>query len=899
LITTPYFDFKGNLLQSGHQFAKEYRENINWEDEVALEETTYKQYISYDAKNRAKQTILPDGTITQYEYNARGLEKCITSRLHDEDPDTAAVPQADCNEKKTVTVNNIEYDARGQRKLIDHGNGVHTSYSYHPLTFLMTNLRTRRGSGPLLQDLSYIHDPVGNVTHIRDDAQQTIFFRNRRVEPSSDYTYDAVYRLVEAAGREHLGQTDGRSGPTPIAPSASDSFNVRLDLPSDGNAMGTYIETYFYDKVGNMQTVKHRSCDPRHPGWTRKYVYNERSQLEPSKFSNRLSATSIGSITESYRYDGLSGLLGNMTAMAHLSSMKWDYRNQLRSTSRQTVKSGGAPETTWYVYNAAGQRVRKVTERQGTAEQTSPILSKERVYLGDFELYRKYGGDGSRLTLERETVHITDTRQSRIALAETRTQGSEPGGVPSRLIRYQLGNHLDSAVLELDDQAQIISYEEYFPFGSTSFQGVRSQLETPKRYRFTGKERDEENGLYYYGARYYAPWLARWTSCDPEGLADGSNLYVYARDSPTVLVDPDGRESTSQWKQMDYGTGESSKYYHLEGTDIYRRDTPRFSEAWHEGGGDQAVEFADDKITATVVTPEKILADSQKLDRSSFYLKYRTIFTPEQMKQVLQYVPYAPILKLPPGSNWIYMGEGGRVGTEDELAEAELAEKLENIHPPSEIGALYGIAATVLGADAKNVAHMIQVGDQLNNIVSPILSMTIMASAAKNKTEGGSLDVTKPGFSTDTTTSPTPDVVQPPTNARSPLVDWHYDPAMTPQEAVQDLADMVHAKLTGNRALISDYLSDSEIQFAARGPWAERMVFGKALERAMGEAAAPSGLLVQTGDALMNQKGSPDLMGLPGTPFQGLEFQVTTVNQYRRGVHESKDGTLFILHNGL
>ena len=98
--------------------------------------------------------------------------------------------------------------------------------------------------------------------------------------------------------------------------------------------------------------------------------------------------------------------------------------------------------------------------------------------------------------------------KQRIALVETRTldtAGNDPA--PRQLIRYQFGNHLGSASLELDDQAQIISYEEYTPYGSSTYQAVRSQTETPKRYRYTGKERDEESGLYYHGARYYAPWL--------------------------------------------------------------------------------------------------------------------------------------------------------------------------------------------------------------------------------------------------------------------------------------------------------------------------------------------------------------------------------------------------------
>ena len=142
--------------------------------------------------------------------------------------------------------------------------------------------------------------------------------------------------------------------------------------------------------------------------------------------------------------------------------------------------------------------------------------------------------------LERETLHVMDDKQ-RIALAETRTLDTgDSDPAPQQLIRYQFGNHLGSTSLELDDQAHIISYEEYIPYGSTSYQAVRLRTQTPKRYRYSGKERDEESGLYYYGARYYAPWLGRWISCDPAGLVDGANLYWFVRNSPVVLSDPSG-----------------------------------------------------------------------------------------------------------------------------------------------------------------------------------------------------------------------------------------------------------------------------------------------------------------------------------------------------------------------
>ena len=144
------------------------------------------------------------------------------------------------------------------------------------------------------------------------------------------------------------------------------------------------------------------------------------------------------------------------------------------------------------------------------------------------------------MTLERETLNVFDDKH-RLALVETRTAGTDRG--PGELIRYQLANHLDSSVLELDQDAQVISYEEYYPYGGTSYQAVRAGTEAPKRYRYTGKERDEQTGLYYYGARYYAPWLARWTAADPAGLKDGPNVYTYCRDNPVRLMDQDGQQS--------------------------------------------------------------------------------------------------------------------------------------------------------------------------------------------------------------------------------------------------------------------------------------------------------------------------------------------------------------------
>ena len=110
------------------------------------------------------------------------------------------------------------------------------------------------------------------------------------------------------------------------------------------------------------------------------------------------------------------------------------------------------------------------------------------------------------------------------------------------LKRYQYGNNLGSVGLELDDTAAIISYEEYYPFGGTAYYAHNSAIDVPKkRYKYCSKEQDEETGLYYYGARYYAPWLCRFTGVDPKALEYiHQSSYVFAANSPIRYIDVNG-----------------------------------------------------------------------------------------------------------------------------------------------------------------------------------------------------------------------------------------------------------------------------------------------------------------------------------------------------------------------
>jgi uncharacterized protein RhaS with RHS repeats len=280
--------------------------------------------------------------------------------------------------------------------------------------------------------------------------------------------YDALYRLIEATGREHAG------GIADVQRDQNDVPLMNLPHTNDTSALRNYTEQYEYDAVGNILRMSHQAGVGT---WTRHY------QLAAT--SNRLLGTSLpgdqaGQFSATYEYDAH----GSMTSMPHLPSMGWDHNDQMR----QVGLGGGG--TAYYTYDAAGQRVRKVWEHSGLVE--------ERIYLGGWEVYRKRDSLGN-LLLERETLHGMDGAR-RVLLVETKTVDVDAVGVftPVPRTRFQLDNHLGSASLEVDESGLVIGYEEYHPYGTTAYASGRSGVEVSgKRYRYTGKERDEETGLYY------------------------------------------------------------------------------------------------------------------------------------------------------------------------------------------------------------------------------------------------------------------------------------------------------------------------------------------------------------------------------------------------------------------
>ncbi|PRQ02184.1 tRNA3(Ser)-specific nuclease WapA precursor [Enhygromyxa salina] len=533
VATTVEFDFKGEPLEEQRQLVADETTEPDWSALLGhstiaamasaatslLSSETFSASSERDALSRVLRAISPDSSEVAYTYDeGGGLQKVEVQHRG------SATAEA--------VVGDITYNARGQREAVVYGPTssptTTTSYDYDPQTYRLAELSTVRNSdSKTLQGLHYHYDPVGNVTDIRDDAQQTVYFQNSVVEAANSYTYDATYRLIEATGREH--STQGTTQRTDVQISVGPQ-----PMTSDPSAMRRYTQKYIYDEVGNILKMQH--LPGAGTGWTRRYVYAENG--------NRLDKTSApgdpanGPYTHSYTYDAH----GNMTAMPHLSSMVWNHGDELQEVTVGT-------ETVYFQY-AGGMRSRKYVEKSGTT-------TEERIYLGPFEIYRKRVNDT--LALERETLHISDG-SGRICIIETKTVDGEAVGSPTGIWRYQLSNHLGSAATEVDGSGAVISYEEYHPYGTSAYRAVDASIDvSAKRYRYTGMERDEETGLAYHSARYYAPWLGRWTAADSIGTSGGINLYEYTSSSPITSSDvtglspnPDGSDYTSTGGRVPY-----------------------------------------------------------------------------------------------------------------------------------------------------------------------------------------------------------------------------------------------------------------------------------------------------------------------------------------------------------
>ncbi|EKG38614.1 RHS repeat domain-containing protein [Pseudomonas syringae] len=401
-----------------------------------------------------------------------------------------------------VLVHSIDYDAQGYVTSETAGNGVVTKALHDVANGRLIELKGTRADGQLLQHLLYDYDPAGNVLRIDDRAQPTRCCAGQRIEPVSTYQYDTLYQLIQATGREAKKLNQG-----PVFPS--------FQTPLDATQLANYTQTYRYDASGDLLQLTHTGTQ------------SHSRTLVTSQTSNRSLPVINDRPPDEVAIAAAFDANGNLSELQAGQAMSWDWRNQLQQV-RPVVREAGDDDKERYVYDASGQRLRKIHKTKAKAV----VHNAEVRYLPGLEVHSN--------SATAETLHVIVTQAARNEVRVLHWQAGQPEGLENDQVRYSFADHLGSGALELDKNAHIISQESYYPFGGTSWWAGRSTVEASyKTIRYSGKERDA-TGLYYYGLRYYAQWLQRWINPDPAGAVDGMNLYRFVRNSPLRFADQQG-----------------------------------------------------------------------------------------------------------------------------------------------------------------------------------------------------------------------------------------------------------------------------------------------------------------------------------------------------------------------
>jgi insecticidal toxin complex protein TccC len=400
---------------------------------------------------------------------------------------------------------NAQYNAAGQVIEQQAGNGVTSRWQYAAADGRLHRHSAQLGQQSPLQDFEYTYDRVGNIIGILDHTFTAVYFANQRVDGNRQFSYDSLYRLLSASGYDDAVPMDNPGRPQ----------------PTDPNDRRNYLQTYTYDHGNNLVELRHVRDGANH---------TRRMRIDPN--SNR--GVRWNDNDPEPDFDTLFDRHGNQQMLQPGQPVQWNTRDQLEKIT--LVARDNLPDDEEFYEYSQGARVYK----RHTLDSGKHFHAVR--YLPGLEIRSKDNG---------EELHVITLATGVGSVRCLHWLTSPPSGVEQTQMRYTLEDHLGSSTMELDQQGRMISHEGYYPFGATAWMAARSLIEVAYKFiRYSGKEMDV-SGLYYYGARYYAPWQQRWISADPGGDVDGLNLYAFVGNNPMNYFDDTGlNRSPNQLKRL-------------------------------------------------------------------------------------------------------------------------------------------------------------------------------------------------------------------------------------------------------------------------------------------------------------------------------------------------------------
>ncbi|MGI5064192.1 RHS repeat-associated core domain-containing protein [Treponema denticola] len=226
-------------------------------------------------------------------------------------------------------------------------------------------------------------------------------------------------------------------------------------------------------------------------------------------------------------------------------------KNNLLEVFPLTVGSGKtmAFENRWSRYKEIGKKVPQAY-RVYVEDTFLPCDA------GDARIFSKEHEHGLRVS-----KHIF-VGNSRLVTAMTHADNNGDTTEQTEKRYYYQADHLQSAQFITNARGEQYEHIEYTPYGELWIEETAPGIDKLP-FRFTGKELDEETGLYYYGARYLDPKYSRWLSGDPalndymagSSVGEGGiyntvnfNVYHYGGNNPIKYVDPNGMwDAKNEW----------------------------------------------------------------------------------------------------------------------------------------------------------------------------------------------------------------------------------------------------------------------------------------------------------------------------------------------------------------
>jgi len=406
--------------------------------------------------------------------------------------------------KEAIVLREVRYRADGVMLSQTAGNGITDTYEYALRAQYLTRHLTERPAGHAqgqlcISDLLYTYDPVGNINELEDKGADPAWHSNLETTGLRKYSYDTLYRLSCASGRER----------TPVS-----QYYSRLaghSYPTSASVWTPYKELYTYEDGDNLTAISHQGG-----------AGSRTRLLEVALNSNRALVKRQG---QDPAFGFLLGGLQKQLEDGRLLS--WYPDNQLQQVALLNRDNGEPNDLERYQYADGGTRTRKISTSivSGTVQDTIT------TYVGSCEMRQRF--------LSSQTLpqtHIVITEVAGVRAVENRVTGVTH-------LRYSFKDQLGSNCGETDAEGIITAREEYAPFGATvgsDEDAVEASSLVQRTGRYSGKEQDK-TGLYYYGWRYYQPNIGRWLSADPAGTADGLNLFRFVQNNPLILIDTDGR----------------------------------------------------------------------------------------------------------------------------------------------------------------------------------------------------------------------------------------------------------------------------------------------------------------------------------------------------------------------